>query len=640
MAKIRLLDEQVAAQIAAGEVIERPVSVVKELIENAIDASATRIDIDIEQGGMSLIRVTDNGRGMDKEDLSLAFQRHATSKISAFKDLYTLHSFGFRGEALASMLAVSQVKVSSGQSKEEAAWLYIPETEASGTFKKIPPLQGTIMEIRNLFYNVPARRKFVRSNSHESSRIHHITAMTALAYPEVDFNLRIDGNMHFQTTNYREVRERMILIYGDHLSDHLLYVPKTELSPGVELEAWMSDSSIHRSNRKDISCFINGRYVESPELNQLVMEAYYSYIPDGKFPVAHVRLDLPPETIDVNIHPQKTTVQIQGLSRYRSKFIEILKDCLWESRISLPLKREPMFFEKELPSILEKKQRESNFTVEPSESEILEKKESSPTSWPSLTGYYNKRQTSDRISLDEVMLQTQESGPVYQPQMRKKANHVEPLGHREQSFQASSTKQAELGQLEPIGQLQQTFILAQNDEALFIIDQHTCHERIIYDRLKKSALKKDGISQTLLIPEPIDLSPRQEEVFYRYLIPLRDLGFLFERKGLGQVELHGLPPVLCNIGSFQDLINEILNELEKKERIELVDLLDAVVTSRSCKQAVKARGKLSMDEMRALIIDLSETDKPHTCPHGRPTVMSVTIKSLYKYFQRGSYDPN
>lgn len=631
MPKIHLLDELVAAQIAAGEVIERPVSVVKELVENALDAGAKKIDVDIEKGGMSLIRVIDDGGGMAKEDLGLAFRRHATSKISAFKDLYALHSFGFRGEALASMVAVSQVKATSGQSTQDPAWSYTPKTEVEGDFQKVAPMKGTIMEVRNLFYNVPARRKFVRTNSHETSRIAHIIGMAALAYPEVTFNLRVDGEPYFQTTNLHQVQDRMVLLYGDHIRDHLLHVERRELHPGVFLEAWISDATIHRSNKKDLSTFVNYRYVESPELEKIILEAYYSYIPEGKFPVAHLRLDLPPETIDVNIHPQKTSIQIQGLIRFHANLIDALKDTLWEAKVSVPLKRDSLLFEKILQREEKRPLHDHSFDV-PTQQD--------PFVW---SGSSSKMKEALPLLKDDLSdigsLEAREVEPSYGRNLPSEEISSSFIPKNQVSFDRTSADQADLRHLEPIGQLHATFILAENEEGLFIIDQHTCHERILYDRLKKNALAKDGVMQTLLLPERIELTPLQEDLLFSHTLLLRDLGFIFERIGHGKVALLALPPALSQIGDFQSLVNEMLVHLENKHSLTLSDILDALLATSSCKQAVKAHGVLSLEEMRALLRDLSLTDHPHTCPHGRPTVMSVTMKSLYKYFQRGSYDP-
>lgn len=635
MTTIQVLRQEVAAQIAAGEVIERPVSVVKELIENALDAGARRIDIDIEKGGMGLIRVTDDGSGMTKEDLALAFRRHATSKISQFNDLYALHSFGFRGEALASMVAVSQVKVISGQSSDEPAWAYTPTSETEGSFQKAPPLQGTVMEIRNLFYNVPARRKFVRTNSHESSRITHLVAMTALANEGIDFNLRIDGEKTFQTTNHHRVDERMILIYGDHLQGHLLHTPRREIHPGVFVEAWMSDSTIHRSNKRDISTFINGRYVESPEVNKVILEAYYSYIPDGKYPIIHLRLEVPPESLDVNIHPQKTSVQLQGFQRYGKDILDLLKDSLWEARLSVPLQRDPLLFETTRHAT-----ENSVASTQPSPWQGTLTTPQDPFTWkpqkqaPPAAAAVGQSESS-------VDLQAQESALPYAQAPRTPPLDMRPTpkpSPEVSSFDPASLSKADLKDLEPIGQLHHTFILAQNDQGLFIIDQHTCHERILYDRLKKKACAKNGVMQSLLLPETIDLSPEQEDLLLAHVVSLRDIGFLFEKTGRGKIQLLAVPQDLMHTGNFQTLINDILHLLSTQQDFQVSDLLEAVVASASCKGAVKAHGKLSYEEMKGLLEDLSQTDHPHTCPHGRPTVMSVTIQSLYKYFQRGSYD--
>lgn len=334
MGRIKLLDQHLADKIAAGEVIERPLSVVKELLENSVDAQATTIEITIKDGGVGLIKVRDDGVGMDEGDLAMAFCRHATSKIADFNDLFHLHTFGFRGEALASIAAVSQVEMisctleSSEAHKIKISGGLAPEMEALGGSN------GTTIEVKNLFYNIPARRKFLKSASYEAGLIGELVSKYALGHPDIRFKLINNGQISIDTAGLHSVQERMVYFYGEPMKDNIISIPSTELLPNHFVQGWLIKEEVTRSNRNQETFFVNGRLIKSGDLAGILEAGYYTLLPKGRFPIAVVDLTLPGEQLDVNIHPAKLEIKINDLERLRPLLTELFKEALWEANIS------------------------------------------------------------------------------------------------------------------------------------------------------------------------------------------------------------------------------------------------------------------------------------------------------------------
>lgn len=634
MGLIQVLDATIAAQIAAGEVIERPVSVVKELLENALDAHADKITIDIIDGGMGCIRVTDNGDGIEKEDLPLAFERHATSKIENFSDLFKLSSYGFRGEALASISAISQVRAVSGKDASLPAWEYNISGDKKEDLKGVAPYKGTMIEVNNLFYNVPARRKFVRTNTQEVGRIHHIVAMYAIARPDVIFVLNVQKQTLFHTMNLESIPERMELVFGENLKDHLLKVSPTEFYPNHFIEAYLGDGTITRSNRQDEIFFINQRYVKSDFLKKLVEQAYYSFIPSDRFPLVFLNLTIPSDHIDVNVHPAKTEVKLVHTDRWEGILIDLLKDALWESAIDIRVN----------VNTISAKKASTKETKEIVMSQPLLTQDIS-SDIPIDAGKSLIREPHANYEMNESLYVDNRKEELKVPHVyfekQKLFQAIDDGISREAKEEAMSTEAVitarDLPFLEPIGQLHQTFILAQNESGLYIIDQHTCHERILYERFLKAIKDDNVVLQKLLIPGKITLSPLQEMTLLENIVTIRDLGLILEYKGKGEFDLMSVPLLIGSIDNFQIFIEDILETIQNKTVLSLKDLMEVIVTSVACKKAVKAHGKLEKSEMISLLQELSETSNPHTCPHGRPIIMSLTMKDLYRYFKRGSY---
>ncbi len=651
MAQIHVLDPHTADKIAAGEVIERPVSVAKELLENAIDAGATEIVFQFEQGGIRKIAVTDNGSGMSKEDLPLAFQRHATSKISDFNDLFALQSFGFRGEALASIAVVSQIKALSGQSKDEPAWLFEKNPNTAYQLTQTSPEKGTTIEVNNLFFNVPARRKFLKTPNQEFHLAFDMLARYTLIYPHIDFKIINDKKVVFHTAGYNDVESRMALFYGSEMNGHIIHLKRLEISTNTFVEAWLADATFTRNNRNQLTLFVNQRLVKNKELSSIVEQAYEGYIPKGRFPVALLHLTVPTETIDVNVHPAKTKVKLTQLNRFRDTLLDALRDAIWQSKVAVQLDvqheaDEAIFVEE--PTVDTYEQSSVLF-----DRATLSKKMNKYSEGREQTFDFSERlsQPVKDTSFSFHRADDCDSSHIYTASNNKCDTHekvpASPLsvlddgrGFLHYDFSEDLSQNINIHDIQDlsiIGQLNNTFILAQNKHALYIIDQHTCHERLLYDKYKRLEEEKHIDIQMLAVPVSITLTPAQESSFTAHIFKLRDLGIIMAHLDGRHYELKGLPVILYEINNHQEFILDLIDSLENQPHLTMGDIRDKVVTTASCKGAVKANWPLSQDEMKKLLKDLSQLKNPHTCPHGRPIITKITMNDLYHLFKRGSY---
>lgn len=688
MGQIKLLEEHIADKIAAGEVIERPLSVVKELLENSLDAGADFIEIEIKEGGTSLIRVKDNGKGMDEADMRLAFQRHATSKIREFQDLYKLNTFGFRGEALPSIAAVAQVEMNSCTADESIGHKLRIDGGNVLDFTETATAPGTVLEVKNLFYNIPARRKFLKSNSYEAGLIGDLISKYAMGHPTVRFRYVSNGQLQLDTAGLNTMEQRMAYVYGSNLESLIVPVEKKEIGPGRWLEARLVREEIHRNNRGQEVFFVNGRLVKSAELSQTLEESYYTLIAKGRFPVAIVHLTLPGNELDVNIHPAKTEIKINGFEQLKPKIIELLKDALWEANITknafLPETVAPGAFQKQTPSVGQIVQQQQQSTVAAEKQDTKksvaahetqnrqQKQESSTVSKAANPVSYHQAQVlqtaADIVAEPEKLLQyksedakqksvetqlsvtqddlfalpDKECAVVDIPESTSKSatdnKLIQNKNKESVTIQKAETVQLKgIRDLSVIGQLQNSFILAQNEEGLYIIDQHTCHERILYEKFMKAEAQKEIISQPLLIPVTVTVSAQQDSILMQHIFTLRDLGFVIENFGDRCYLLRSLPLGLSDLSNVEEFFLDLLHDLSQQKEITAADIKEKLLITASCKGAVKAHWPLTEIEMRTLLHDLSQVENAHTCPHGRPIVYKITMNELYKIFKRGSF---
>lgn len=623
MSKIILLDENTRYKIAAGEVIERPVSVVKEMLENSLDAQANKIDIDILDGGVKLIRITDNGEGIHKDDIPLVFERYATSKISTFSDLFSLSSFGFRGEALASISSVSFVELETATIDDKISNTFSIDNHGAHFNKPSPFRQGTCISVSNLFYNIPVRRKFLGSITKEFSLIHDLIVKYSLVFPNVDFALNHQNELIYSTRGYKTTEDIFLKLYGYQLKDKLLILKNIELKKNTYVDAWFFKEDINKNTKKHEVFFINGRLVESNTIEDMLDEAYYTLIPKNRFPIVLLNFKIPSDELDVNIHPNKKKVKIFGDNIWRERFVGILKEELWHSN----LEREKRFLYSELEKsdILTSKTEDK---INKENNRIFDDRQS------------NSIESARQIEVinEKNMVSDEDNKIKYSlPQtMNNEVRDSSSLGVLDSLYEIDIKN---IRSLKIIGQLNNTFILAENKEALYIIDQHTCHERILYERLmyQQDTKEENYISQILLFPELIYLTPKQEEMLIDNIFQLNTLGFIIEIKDNLICSLSGIPKSLTNINNISSYLQDLLDRLSHYPRVTNADLIEEVLTTKSCKDAVKANWKLSFSDMKYLLEQLSSTNNPHTCPHGRPIIYKITMQELYSIFFRGSY---
>lgn len=683
MGQIKRLEEHIADKIAAGEVIERPLSVVKELLENSLDAGADFIEIEIREGGTGLIRVKDNGKGMDAEDLQLAFERHATSKIRKFQDLYRLNTFGFRGEALPSVAAVAQVEMISCTEQETIGHKIRIEGGNVMEFSEVATAPGTVMEVKNLFYNIPARRKFLKSNSYEAGLIGDLISKYAMGHPQVRFRYVSNGQMQLDTAGLYTAEQRIAYVYGSNLEQLIVPVTKTEIGPGRYLEAWLVREEITRNNRGQEVFFVNGRLVKSAELSQTLEESYYTLIAKGRFPVAVLKLTMPGSELDVNIHPAKTEIKINGYEQLKPKMIEVLKDALWEANITknafLPETVAPAAHQPQKQTVAQIVMPQQNKKDTPS-NEANSYKPAAAQKQAEKPAVSAEKREEEAVSAQKLSSKLPQADIVAEPEklyqiksaeLSKKTEEKKPSVTQDSLF-VLSDKQVEynvknrnnpkidiilqcekkesvseqiketvhvkgIQNLTVIGQLNNAFILAQNEEGLYIIDQHTCHERILYEKFMKAEAQKELLSQPLLIPVTVNLSAQQDSILMQHIFTLRELGFVLENFGDRCYLIRSLPLGLHELTNVEEFFVDLLHDLSEQREVNAAFIKEKLLITASCKGAVKANWPLTEIEMRTLLHDLSQVDNAHTCPHGRPIIYKITMQELYKIFKRGTY---
>lgn len=653
MGRIKLLSRPTADKIAAGEVIERPLSVVKELLENSIDAGADYIEIEIRDGGVGLIRIKDNGCGMDGEDLALAFERHATSKIQEVQDLYRLQTFGFRGEALPSIAAVAQVEMSSSSAAETVGHKIRFAGGVQEGMEEIGAPHGTIIEVRNLFYNLPARRKFLKSNSIEAGLIGDLVSKYGLGYPQIRFKLVVNGQSQLDTAGLNTTGERMVALYGNTVQKLLVPISHREIGAGQYLEAWLVREEMTRNNRNQEVFFVNGRLIKSTELTQALEEGYYTLMAKGRFPIAVVKLELPGQDLDVNIHPAKTEIKINRFDLLQPKLVDQFKDALWEASITKNAFLPP---EQLTGRIEEKQQVKANASAEraTAAAKMAETKmagqerliSSSTVQQSAKPSQQQEPQQKAKAVISEKPQQNRLFAIPTIPEQKIAETAIPYQGPLFQTPTASAAgemvqepQQVTVKELEGVtllGQLNQSFIVGQNHQGLLIIDQHTCHERILYERFMAEENDKTRIREGLLIPAAVNLTPQQDSVLVKHIFALQELGFAVESFGERCYLIRSIPFGLQE-DQIESFFIDLLDDLGASKAITPAVMKEKILTTAACKGAVKANWKLTEVEMLTLLHDLSQVENAHTCPHGRPIIYQISMGELYKIFKRGTY---
>ena len=569
---IRVLETHVAAKIAAGEVVERPASVVKELVENSLDAGASRVIVEVEKGGTGLIRVTDNGSGIAADELELAFHRHATSKIASVPDLDSIGTLGFRGEALASIAAVSRMSLVSRTQDSPAGqevrleWGRTVKSGAQGC------PTGTSVSVEGLFENLPARRKFLKSPSAETGRISDLVSRYALAFPEVQFRLLVDSRNSLTSPGNDVLADALISVYGAETGRAMLELSWQGPGDGYRVEGLISAPSLHRANRSYITFLVNRRWVQSPLLSYALAECYRGFLPEKRHPLAVISLTVPLEDVDVNVHPAKREVR-----------------CRQEDRVF---------------SALQRAVRATLIATSPVPEVRLDGASTTAVSrpgspFPSAAPGVDRRQAG--------ML------PHFSP------------------GETSPTPGEVMVSLRILGQVRNTYLAAEGPDGLYLIDQHAAHERVLFEQVSKVVSGEEVQVQPLLDPMAVELSPTQEEIVQSSAELLEKYGFLLEPFGERTYLLRAVPAVVKDASpgkALLEVLDLVAYEGLLKEREE------ALAASIACHTAVRAGMVLSQQEMEELIRQLESCDSPHTCPHGRPTMIHLSSHHLEREFGR------
>ena len=603
--QIRVLSEDLSNQIAAGEVVERPASVVKELIENSIDAGATLIRIDIEGGGKKKIRVMDNGTGMLPAECRIAFYRHATSKISDFSDLETIHSLGFRGEALPSIASVAKVRCTSARSENQGGKLIIVEGGEFIEEKDFACPQGTTIEVAQLFYVTPARSKFLKGDSTEFSHITQVVTQQALAYPSIQFQLTHNGREVIQTLPTDQIHYRIAELFGTELAKSLVQVKSS--SSDYRLEGYVSNPVFTRSNRSAQYCFINGRFVRDKVVLHATQQGYSHLLPKGQHPALFLYLNMDPKLLDVNVHPSKAEVRFAFQQDVHQFISRSIREAL-EKNLQSPVEDlQPIHENIPIKTNYEKPfYREAPPWVNKSEEVAAFKQKNLSEALKNMTGSHGFH---SKISSSPQQVMGFDKAPI-------------PVSNLIYS------------EFEPLGQLNSSFIIMQGKKGLLVVDQHVAHERILYERFRESAKEKKIEVQNLLFPLTVEFSPAETELLIFHLDRLKQLGLELETFGKNEFLLRTVPAILKNIDN-EKLLRDTIELLPKggDENI-LHEKYEDVLIMMSCRNAIKVNHPLNLDQIRKLIADLEQTSMPFTCPHGRPISLLFGMDDILKKFLR------
>ena len=627
MSKIRVLADHVANQIAAGEVVERPASVAKELVENSIDAGATRIAIEIEAGGRRLLKISDDGEGMVRDDALLAFERHATSKIRDSDDLAAIGTLGFRGEALASIASVAKVELTTCIEGANAATRVTIDGGRMRDVKDAAHPRGTTITVRDLFFNMPARRKFLRSEATETFHLANLVTHYALAHPEISFTFANNGREMIRAAPAKDLRERAYQIFGEEFLENLLEVNGGERQL-ARVSGYVSAPRDRRTSRDSQYLFVNRRFVRDRMIGRALSEAYRSILPHGVYPAALLFIETPLEEVDVNVHPAKTEVRFRRSAAVADAVREAVKSALASAGYERPEER---FTQPPPPPP----------SPEPPPLEIQDRIVTASVAAASTTAQIKPPQPRIdfvpppivEVSGDEIARDIEAMISAKSMQLESVQSAVPPLNSAEK-FARQVTPESLSTNIRPLGQLDESFIIATDDEGLLLIDQHVAHERILFDKYRALESERRSESQQLLVPETFDLTPAQAAVFEELAPELENYGFELMRLSGRTVAIKATPADLP-AGEARNMLAELLDTVDAEKKSTARETLrDEIAASLACHAAIKVNMPLAPEKMRWLIDRLLKTSSPTTCPHGRPVILRLRTRDILKGFHR------
>ena len=594
------LDQNTINHIAAGEVIDRPSSIVKELVENSIDANATSISVEIKDGGISLIRITDNGDGIDKDDIRIAFERHSTSKIKDTLDLASISSLGFRGEALSSIAAVCQVELITKAKDSMTGFRYRIEGDSEIGFEEIGAPDGTTFIVRNIFFNTPARRKFLKSASTESGYISEIVEKIALSHPEISFTFINNGKTRLYTPGNGNLKDTIYAIYGKEVTNNLVEVSYKD--DNFEMSGYLGKAIISKGNRSNENYFINGRYIKNDIISKAIEEGYKFILMQHKYPFTVIDFTVDSSLIDVNVHPSKMELRFLNATEIYPAIVDTVAETLTdkpniiEAKLDDDKKTETKIDRK--PEPFETKRNDNKNVVQRDSIITPEKKE-----------YLNKSKT--KYSTDQVA-------------------KPEPVNEQmEYDFLSKEARPKH----KIIGQVFETYWIVEYEDEMYILDQHAAHEKVNFERLMKRFNENDISTQMLSQPIILNLSMKDANVLEKYLDNFNEIGFVIEPFQGSDFAVRGIPSELYTLDS-EDVLMDIIDNFTAEVGSMVPNIITEKIASMSCKAAIKGNTKISFAEADALIDELLSLDNPYNCPHGRPTIIAMSKQELEKKFKR------
>lgn len=643
--QISVLDQNTIDKIAAGEVVERPASVVKELVENAIDAGASAVTVEIKEGGISFIRITDNGSGIEKEQVPLAFLRHATSKIQGVDDLLRISSLGFRGEALSSIAAVSQVELITKPHEQLIGVRYLIEGGQEKGMEEIGAPDGTTFLIRNLFYNTPARAKFLKTPTTEAGYISSFIEQLALSHPHISFKYMQNGQTKLHTSGNNNLKEVIYQIYGRDITKELIEIHTSDASGDFQIHGFIGKPVISRGNRNFENYYVNGRYVKSKIIMKAIEDAYHTFMMQHKYPFTSLYLTINGEDVDINVHPTKMEVRFSHQEQVYKNVYQAVLDGLSHRELipEVTIKEPDQTSEKDnLPN----KPRQPIHTPEPFENKrrILEQTQKIPEQEAPIQKIPLRETLVPETPIPKAPIR---ETPVYHKSAKKDNTPQEKVPVINEAPQKKTEQKPEQMELfdgillspdakkhhKIIGQVFDTYWLVQMEDKLYIIDQHAAHEKVLYERIVKEMKNRKVTSQLLSPPLIISLNLQECDKLNTYMHVFTSLGFEIEVFGGQEYSIRAVPQNLYGL-TQEDFFIEILDQLEETPIAKASDVLSDRMATMACKAAVKGNQKLSSQEAIALIDELLTLDNPYNCPHGRPTIISMTKYELEKKFKR------
>ena len=663
MRKIAVLDQNTIDKIAAGEVVERPSSVVKELVENAIDAGATAVTVEITDGGKKLIRITDNGSGMEEEQIPLAFLRHATSKIEKVEDLEHIASLGFRGEALSSIAAVSQVELITKTPSAISGNRYVIEGGMEHSLEELGAPEGTTFLVRNLFYNTPARSKFLKSDTTEANYIHTLMEQLALSHPEISFKYIQNKQVKLHTSGNYSVRDVIYSVYGRDIAKALLEVEWE--NSFMKITGFVGKPEIARGNRSFENYYINGRYVKNNIITKAIENAYKGFLMQHKFPFVSLRMEMEGNDLDVNVHPAKREVRFAREQEVYDAVYDTVHTALTRRemipKVTLgtdePVKKEAKETVKSaaVPEPFEQKRREQFYKASAAQSLVRESPVFTPLEETFFEGTLKKNQELDEAKSRQAAVppskpeKEPEAKPGIKPEIRSEVNPEikqeekqpelrqpelsEPKPKQLELFEEKLLSPQSRSRIRMIGQVFDTYWLAQFEDKFYIIDQHAAHEKIYYERLVRKFREHSIDSQYLTPPLIVSLNMQEEEVLNANRDYFEKFGFEIEHFGGREYCISAVPSNLYGL-TEEELFLEMLDQLESDHSKDTLDIFASRLATMACKAAVKGNNRLSVEEAEKLLDELMTLENPYHCPHGRPTIISMTKTEMEKKFKR------